>query len=113
MSLQIDIRKLLPLVRPAVGSALVGGGGPAASHGIICPHCTQETQATIVQCVRSMTSCLLDAVGKNGNVFFLNENASKFVPVGTVCNFPAVVQSTVQCTQHSGLSTVEPQLSSL
>ena len=76
MSLQIDIRKLLPLVSPAVGSAVVGGGGPGASHAIICPHCTQETQATIVQCVRSMTSCLLAAVGKNGNVFFLNENAS-------------------------------------
>ena len=101
--MQIDIRKLLPLVRPGVGSALVGGGGPAASHGIICPHCTQETQATIVQCVRSMTSCLLDAVGKNGNVFFLNENASKFVPVGTVCNFPAVVQCSALSTQDCQL----------
>ena len=94
----------MPLVSPAVGSALVGGGGPAASHGIICPHCTQETQATIVQCVRSMTSCLLDAVGKNGNVFFLNENASKFVPVGSVCNFPAVVQ------WYCGTSTLLPLL---
>ena len=65
------------LVQQFVGSAVVGGGGPGASHGIICPHCTQETLATIVQCVRSMTSCLLAAVGKNGNVFFLNENASK------------------------------------
>ena len=45
MSLQIDIRKLLPLVSPAVGSAVVGGGGPGASHGIICPHCTQETHS--------------------------------------------------------------------
>ena len=107
MSLQIDIRKLLPLVSPAVGSAVVGGGGPAASHGIICPHCTQETQATIVQCVRSMTSCLLDAVGKNGNVFFLNENASKFVPVGSVCNFPAVVHW-YSVTVHCRASTLLP-----
>ena len=98
MSLQIDIRKLLPLVSPAVGSAVVGGGGPAASHAIICPHCTQETQATIVQCVRSMTSCLLAAVGKNGNVFFLNENASKICSSWDCLQFSASASAV-----HSGL----------
>ena len=53
MSLQIDIRKLLPLVSPAVGSAVVGGGGPGASHGIICPHCSQETHRQ-----RSSNACV-------------------------------------------------------
>ena len=83
------------LVQQFVGSAVVGGGGPGASHGIICPHCTQKTQPTIDQYIVPAMTSSLAAVGKKGSVFFLNEIASKF-------------RSSCDCLQFSVWTTSGP-----
>ena len=65
---------------------------PGASLGIICPQCTQKTHSTIDQYIVPAMTSFLAAVGKKGNVFFLNEIASRicssclqFAVWGAVC----------------------------
>ena len=71
-------------------------GGPGASHGIICPQCTlRKLKATTDQYIVPAMTSSLAAVGKKGNVFFLNEIASKF-------------RSSCDCLQFSVWTTSGP-----